>query len=329
MNQEEIEIELLEKFSLLFESGESILLDIADISFLRCGIMNNGKVLLIQVNNENSPYSTSIDSKFVDTIGKIKMEYVDIQLIDAPISKYVSISCKNGRLFQIFIRILADLIWHLLYGIDRPIDGDPWNFLNERLKSWKLILTSDRSKDEEKGLIGELVLLKYLKENFNHNINIWEGPIGGVKDLRLQNCDIEVKSTSNRYGYKIEISGLFQTQQQQENNYLYFLRLEETINGNISIPDLITQIKILCNNEEKIEFAEKLNLYSEEIIISNNKWNILEEKFIKIDDQFPRIYEESFKENKLPKGIVQISWVADLSFLPKISKENFDLLNSI
>lgn len=312
-------------FNTLFKNGDSIELKFEQIvkDYIRVGQLNKGRTLLIEVNSKNSPYLTNLFRN--EKINKIKIE--ELELINnnssKQINKYISISCKNGKLFQIFSRLLADILWHLFYDNQLINIKDPWQFIIDRLNGWKLILNSEDLKNEEKGLIGELILLKFLIIEKKQNINIWDGPLNGVKDFRLENMDIEVKTTAVRYGYTIKISGFFQTQSQKEYEYLFFVRIEEANNGNITLKELIDDINNICDSTEKAEFNDRLEAFSSELFESSNKWNVLESVFIKIDEKFPKITEQSFIGNKLPNGINNITWESDLSNLEKILMTDF------
>lgn len=312
-------------FNTLFKNGDSIELKFEQIvkDYIRVGQMNKGRTLLIEVNSKNSPYLTDLfrDEK----ISKIKIEELELITNNSSkeINKYICISCKNGKLFPIFSRLLADILWHLFYDHQLINIKDPWQFIIDRLNGWKLIFNSEDLKNEEKGLIGELILLKFLKNDGNQKINVWDGPLNGVKDFRLENMDIEVKTTAIRYGYIIKISGFFQTQSQKESEYLFFVRIEEANNGNISLKNLIDEIKNICNSTEKAELNDRLEAFSPELFESSNKWNLLESVFIKIDENFPKINEHSFIGDKLPNGINNITWESDLSNLTKIPMTDF------
>jgi hypothetical protein len=308
-------------FNTLYKNGESIELKFDHVvkEYIRVSIMDKGRVLLIELNNLNSPYTSDLFRN--EKISKIKIE--ELELVtnknSKELKKYISISCKNGKLFSIFSRLLADILWHLLYDDRFNKLKDPWPFIIERLVGWKLLFSSENMKNEEKGLIGELILLKMLIKEKKQKIKIWDGPLNGVKDFRLDNMDIEVKTTAIRYGYTIHISGFFQAQSQKKIDYLFFVRIEEANNGNINLKQLIDEIKTICSASEKREFIDRLEAFSSELLESSNKWNLLENVFIKIDENFPKITEQSFIGNKLPNGINKISWESDLSNLPKLS----------
>ena len=46
--------------------------------------------------------------------------------------------------------------------------------------------------------------------------------------------------------------------------------------------------------------------------IRNKKYRIIEKRKYKINDNFPKITNESFKDNKFPKSIVKINYTIDL-----------------
>lgn len=70
----------------------------------------------------------------------------------------------------------------------------------QRTKRWHYLLRSGRpeglSIEEQRGLIGELALLRELVDNFGTEMAIeaWKGPSGAPKDFELIGCCIEVKT---------------------------------------------------------------------------------------------------------------------------------------
>jgi hypothetical protein len=313
-------------FNLLFNRNDSVVIQEGSqsVEFLRCAVSEKGWGILIELNTATSPYSRPNTNNQKIIRGNIRLEEAEIS-IEGRSRQFISIYCRRAGLLGLFIRLMADIIWHLLS--DGPQSGDPWVFISERLSGWRLLFSATDTKAQEKGLLGELLILKHLMETYGQPVTIWTGPLGGVKDFRLQDRNIEVKTTSVRYGYLIEISGLFQTEIHQASENLAFIRIEETPNGRYSVRDLILELQRICVGETaQGELRNRLEDFCDEILGSVIRWDVLEAMIIDVDTNFPRIARENFVTRRLPDGIVKIQWTADLAGLKKIPLMEYNFL---
>ena len=317
MNKTELERIIRNGFSVLLDQGQSIQLNIpaTDITWVRCALTEKGFALLIETDTPRSPFR--VDEFNVKRIfkGSIRAEEI-IMTVDDEYCRFIAVFCRKRVLYRLFDRLAADLIIHLYEGIN--IFSDPLEQVKFRLEGWRMLFSGVEKKAEEKGLIGELVFLNSLIDNIQVSPVVWTGPEGGIKDFRLSGINYEVKTTSEQYGYFVKISGIFQTLQAQDKEKLVFVRLEETPNGDIFLGNLIYLIQQKLNNVELLRFNSLINNFDEDLLNSPNKWNILEVVVFNIDNSFPKIANESFVNNRLPDGILQISWTSDLTGMEKI-----------
>jgi hypothetical protein len=320
----QLEVLLERHFNFLFNRNDTVVVQSGpnQCAFLRCVVSEKGWGILIEVNTSISPYSRPGKNIARLVRGNIRVEDADVT-IEGKKRQFISIYCRRASLLSLFTRLMGDIIWHLF--VDGNPNGDPWEFIVQRLSGWKLLFSGVDNKAQEKGLLGELLLLKHLMEKYEQPVSIWTGPLGGIKDFRLQNRNIEVKTTSVRYGYLIEINGLFQADMQQASENLAFIRVEETPNGRYSIRDLILELQRICLKEMAQELRNRLEDYSDEVLESPNRWDVLEAVIIEMDTDFPRISRESFVNRRLPDGIINITWTADLVSLEKklLTEYNF------
>jgi hypothetical protein len=287
-------------------------LDNEDLDWIRCAVTEKGIAILVETDSPRSPFRRSTEGGSRVFRGAIRMEESIIEF-DGENCSFISVLCRKKTLAKIFERLAADLIIHLEENSTEITD--PWDCLKERLKGWQLLFSFTDNKAEEKGLIGELLIFKLLRENLNINSEAWTGPHGGTKDFMLRGCNIEVKTTTVRYGYFVEISGLFQTVTTQEAEKLVFVRMEETPNGNLSLSSLIAEISLLLNEVDLVIFKNLLKEFNEDLFNSLNTYSLLEVVFFDVDHNFPRISEKSFVNNSLPEGVIRLTWVADLGSL--------------
>jgi hypothetical protein len=309
-------------FNTLYNPGEtlSLVVDNRNLDWVRCARMGKGIAILIETDSVRSQFKRNFKGAHRIVKGAIKLEEMNIE-VDGGMCSFITVQCPKEKLFKIFVRLAADLIMHLEDNF-KSITS-PWDILRDRIEGWKLLFKFHDNKAEEKGLIGELILYKLLIENIDLIPQNWTGPIGGTKDFMINNFNFEVKTTTVRYGYFVEINGLYQTKITDQIDKLVFIRLEETPNGNISIKTLIELIKEKMTPSDNIYFNSLLSEFGEDLLNSDNKYTLLELVIFDIDDKFPKITEQSFINNKLPNGVIRITWTADLSV---IESKNFEYM---
>ena len=90
--------------------------------------------------------------------------------------------------------------------------------------------------------------------------------------------------------------------------FLYFVRLEESING-VSLKSLLCDLNDLKYDTSSLkEKFKKLNSQS-----LDKCYKIDEIRLYKINDEFPKIVDDSFKDDHLPNGIYSLTYVVDLT----------------
>lgn len=315
-NAKNLEIAIRNAFSTLFNPGESITLNVDNegLKWIRCAVTEKGIAILVETDSSRSPFIRSSEGGSRVFRGAIRMEETIIK-VGGENCSFITVLCRKKTLARVFERLGADLIIYLQDNSEQITD--PWDCLRERLKGWQLLFSFTDNKAEEKGLIGELLIFKLLRERLNINSEVWTGPLGGTKDFMLSGCNIEVKTTTVRYGFFVEISGLFQTKTTQEIEKLAFVRMEETPHGDLSPSSLVAEIRPLLNEADLFIFNNLLKEFNEDLFNSPNKYSLLEVVFFNLDHNFPRISEESFVNNRLPEGVIRLTWTADLGSLER------------
>lgn len=138
----------------------------------------------------------------------------------------------------------------------------------------------------------------------------WSALKSGSHDIECANESFEVKSTIKRYGSTITISGQHQLQHIKP-LWLYFCRMEESLEG-ISINDAKNMLVSIGYDANKIEIELERQGFEKGSNIRNKKYKILEKRKYEINDSFPKIVQESFKNDKYPTSIVHIEYTIDL-----------------
>lgn len=138
----------------------------------------------------------------------------------------------------------------------------------------------------------------------------WTATRMGSHDIECVAESCEVKSTCKRYGAEITVAGQHQLVHKKP-LYLYFLRMEESYEG-ISINDMKKRLIQAGYDPGKLEIELQHQGLEHGASIRDKKYKILEKRRYVVDEAFPCITRESFKDNHLPEGITQIVYTVDL-----------------
>lgn len=326
MEQKKIEDLIVWHYNTLYSTGSIVRLTHPELKLncLYCALTDKGRVFLIETDSSETPFKNENNNPERSFSGNIRMSDFEFA-VEGVNRRFIAIFCRKKNLVNLFSRLMADITWNLIN--EGPESRDPWNFIYERLEGWKLLFSGRDSLAEEKGLLGELIVLKHLLERYC-NVDVWSGPIQGTKDFRLPDQNIEVKTTAVRYGYEVQFSGVFQMLNLQKYERLVFLRIAQAINGKHSVKQMIDEIATCLTTASQREyFLKLLDEYSESARNSDKKWELLESVVFEVDDSFPRITNKSFENNCIPEGILEIKYTADLSGLPRNNMSEFDFLN--
>ncbi|KMJ57113.1 hypothetical protein AB685_16945 [Bacillus sp. LL01] len=175
---------------------------------------------------------------------------------------------------------------------------------------WRALLGNALQNKSAYSVLGELVTFQYLLEN---NLDpIWSGPDGGSHDLEMENGSFEVKSTINKYETVVTINGQFQLQSTNNELHLIFCRFESSELG-VSINEVVENLVLI--GADRGNLNRKLEKLGFEAGSSSRmeKYKLLEMRKYKIDHEFPAITSNSFKDNKIPDSVIQLTYKLDLS----------------
>ncbi len=176
---------------------------------------------------------------------------------------------------------------------------------------WRDLLGNAIYEKRIYSILGELIILEHLFKKDNKTC--WSAVNGGTHDIEYSNGSAEVKSTLQRYGSTVTISGQHQL---KSNNGLdlYFIRMEES-NLGVCINDMIKLLVDDGYDENRIEVElRKLGIMPGSIE-RKERYKILEKRKYKVDNNFPKITNESFKNDMIPENILHIVYSIDLDGL--------------
>ena len=194
-----------------------------------------------------------------------KFTGVDIQVLPSSEGKKeLLILLLENELIDIFTLFIEDVI----ETISPITDSNEAVFLiSRRVSYWKRLFGKFYggllSPQEQRGLYGELLILKELLLKTRHSVNVieaWQGPFGSNQDFYIRNVAIEVK-TSKSNNAIIKISNEFQLDTfGVDSLFLSFIKLTELPNDENTLLSLINEIRVLLNkhHEKLAGFNQKL-----------------------------------------------------------------------
>ena len=183
--------------------------------------------------------------------------------------------------------------------------------------SWKELLGNKSIDERVYDVIGELAVLRYYAQKGLKPQ--WNGPNQSTYDIELDDFFVEVKSSINRTKKEITISSIYQLSNLNKKLYLTFCTFELTAGQGESINSLVRDLRLLGYNVANInETLEKKGFGVGKSV--RNKTFILHSMYqYVVDENFPKVIEQSFVDGILPKGIIDISYTVDLSGLETVN----------
>lgn len=200
------------------------------------------------------------------------------------------------------------------------------NKINEKIEKWKYFIGSGNeeikklSEESEIGLLGELKTLEYIIDKLDIDValNSWVGPDYNPKDFRLENIEIETKSTRNQL---IKINGIDQLDISEGKDLFINVHCIIENDEGYTISDIIEKIKRKIISEQiKEKFMHKVYKYGyvpKDEYISQKKYKILNSCFYKVNENFPKITKSDLIHKE---AIKNVSYSIDLESIDKENK---------
>lgn len=209
--------------------------------------------------------------------------------------------------------------------------------LINRFEKWKSLFdklnTHGLTPEEQRGLFGELFVLKKLLLSFDQTglvLSSWVGVEKQIRDFQFNNWGIEVKTTLNSSQQKILISSERQLDTSNLTHlFLFHLSIDSRIKSGETINSLVDSIRLILESD-----FVSLNKFNSKLFeagyFENHKDNysdhgyfIRKEAFYKVEKDFPRI-----EENDLRNGVGDVKYSIVVSqFTEFVKSEEFVLQN--
>lgn len=236
----------------------------------------------------------------------IDEKFNSIKLYSASVEErnVLILSCNNFNLMGTFLNIAYDFI-----NIDNRSDilKNPYVWFER----WKETIGNYKKELMVYDIIGELKCFILLHSEYGEAT--WSAMHMGTHDLESNGMAFEVKTTINKSMNQITISSSKQLSSDDGNElYLLFAKVEKSENG-YSIDDLMNEIRKLGIDTSSMEEYLNEKGYSEGKKERYSKYIVRNIFKYCIDETFPKITENQFKNDKIPNGIVSINYVVDLT----------------
>jgi len=190
------------------------------------------------------------------------------------------------------------------------------------LDEWREMFRYDSSglgQHELAGLVGELITLEGIAALHGSDaLETWHGPDRRCHDFSRGRQAIETK-TKTSMGLEVSINGLSQLEPPADGMLiLRFIRLEESSDGNLSIPSLIKQICAYGPSLRRLDVAIlKAGASFSQLSEPHILFRLLESAAYCVTEGFPRIIPSSFNDMRCPDGVAGIKYRTDLALAEK------------
>lgn len=249
---------------------------------------------------------------------------------------YLIFKLLNTEHKDIFSVLCEDLILSVA-----PLQNEEkvLNELINRFEKWKSLFDKVSShgltNEEQKGLFGELFLLKKLLLSFKQIgivLTSWVGAEKQIKDFQYNNWGIEVKTTHGNNHQKIQISSERQLDTSNlEHLFLFHLSMESRLNSGETLNSMVDSIRLILErnfislNKFNNKLLEAGYFENHRDDYSDTGYFIRNEIFYKVERDFPRIEEKDIRN-----GIGDVKYSIILSqFSEYVKSEEFVFQNII
>ena len=208
---------------------------------------------------------------------------------------------------SIFISLMADLISESLEYED---DESCVRATVDRFLDWKTMMSNRSfSRTEEKGLFGELYVLRKIIERTDPltAVRAWMGPDFAVQDFKFASSWVEVK-TINSSSFSVKINSIEQLDC-TDPGYLFVVQADEDTYGEktetvFSLFEELSSVIKKFSGEAYQLFMDKLTEFRYIIYTDNDdqmKFSVKGEVIYRVDDSFPHL--NSFDDRHAIKSV--------------------------
>lgn len=244
------------------------------------------------------------------------------------IEQFIDIEIGSEAYIEEFTEIVKEISERILTKDIKPMIAVK-AVVNAWKSFWGAQTNEILSEEKQVGLICELKVLKKLCElDAEKALNSWKGPLREKYDFLFSEWGFEIKGTQ-RGGHIHIINGIDQLDAPHGKN-LAFISFLVTKSSNANSRSLEYFISDLENNifKDRIDLLDRFHelllsygynkIYSDEY--SNIKYDIYDGKFYFVNDDFPKLTLDNFKES-FDRRISELRYTINLNDVPGDSFE--------
>jgi hypothetical protein len=235
--------------------------------------------------------------------------------------KYILLKLLNSQHNDVFAVLCEDL----MLSIEKiNSETELVKELFNRFEKWKSLFDTAAaqglSAEEQRGLYGELFLVRTLLNNFSNKYSVidsWKGSEREARDFQHQTWAIEVKTTHGKNHQKVHINNERQLDRSNFSNlFLFHLSLEVLDNSGESLNNIINSMRNILQSEIRAlnRFNSKLfesgYFDHHSVVYGTTGYSIRQSSFFSVERDFPRI-----EESDIRRGVGDVKYTIILSTL--------------
>lgn len=171
-------------------------------------------------------------------------------------------------------------------------------------EEWTALFGNSFIQKKPYAVLAELLAYESLLKQ--HPETRWEGPYGATHDIETDDASFEIKATLSRTEWAVTIHGLYQAQGDKK-EYLSIYRMEKN-SGDESINGVIHRLAQAGVDHDLLWQGLYLLGYEKNEHALDEKYSVLETRVYTVDENFPKITPDSFKNNAIPENISELSY---------------------
>lgn len=242
-------IELIQRqLSISEKHSDKRLLPIVENLELRIFSEEGYDFFLIPIESEESEEQERLEGLFISIVDNV--------LVSNPDKLFLKIKTTSNRR-EIFTPFIAELSCKDL--------SQPVNALEETLMEWKEFWSGRRgrlSKYEQRGLLGELIVLNELMKCIGYDVvDKWGGPLDWLHDFQSEKIHLEIKTTTKQPA-SVYISKISQVAPMDGDNELQLIVVGLEEGKDISLPKMVSIIRKNLKESNKLSYFDKVIMRS-------------------------------------------------------------------
>ena len=251
-----------------------------------------------------------VDSKMdvIDEASNITFRTIDI-LVGSSNKRFLVLLCIDEKYRNEFAELCVQFVLPGKNGENRKtLMTKPYEWWDQ----WTHLLGNKVSSVKCYDVLGELIALEKIHQK--DSAVQWAASHASSHDIETDKESFEVKSTVKKNDSSVTISSQYQLDNEKP-LHLVFVRLEQSANG-MSINDVAE--KLVANGYDKNQLEKELadRHFPLGNRLRDRKYNVLEIRAYDVDDNFPKITKDSFKNGQFPESITKIIYTISLEGFP-------------